>query len=705
MRRLFRHLVRRWPWGRAQWVEFIVAVGVFVLSLFLLMRLGSDQEMAQSTISTAAIFIGALGSSLTAYTFLMSSSDVGNVFCRETIETSRVFLLMLAFVGLLYVLIAIPVTAFGSNCSGSAAPGWCFPLYCVSAILGSLLITGAMVYIYEIVQYRNHIREEAERQLRNCGQFLIVVADEKKREGLVAPDATDIDYTRYLGAARSLDTGHSPAGNVAGTLERIADKGKADADLADVMFRGGSGIDRDVELTLRVLERGRDAAGQLESMGSRLGGGDVRAFLDAASRMGSVAWRAVVTREGRVSVVRASGAKEFSGLSFAGARLPGASLAGSTFRGCTFDGSVLVGADLSRCDFEGASLGDARMAGASFAAARMAGMYFESESASTKTNGVRLTHRTDLSGASFEGAMLSDMELVLGGDETYEIAGAVFDGATMNGARLGGASLPGCSFSKASLYKASFERTRLDSTGFNGARAAEAVFRRCEADGFGAGDGLFLNSEWEGCTLRHSTFTRTSFVGSTIRESGFLDSYCRDTVFQSAVAEDVHFDDSMMPGCDFSTSRLADVTFNRAQVDRSLFRHCDAIEGLRMTGSSARDVSFMGSVVRGSRFELTNMDRSSFRSASLTGTAFVQCDLREADFSATVLEGVDFVYCSGVLDLSFTGADLSNVRFATAEPMGSGRHLGDGAFAAALRRHARSLSNVVVDGVRVDERR
>jgi len=208
---------------------------------------------------------------------------------------------------------------------------------------------------------------------------------------------------------------------------------------------------------------------------------------------------------------------DLTGASLAGAKLVGANLGGATLLDAKLGGAdlseaILAKADLSRADFTGARLDRANLTGATFDRTRFEGV---------QALGM-LFYQTDLRGASFAGASLSQgtfVECALGGVDfggsaldrvTFlqcEAPGVRFAGArteklviclagSFEGADFSGAALPMANLRETRLARADFTEALLDAADLSGCDLTGATLYRAVAKG-----ARFVKAQCEGANL------------------------------------------------------------------------------------------------------------------------------------------------------------------------------------------------------------
>lgn len=294
---------------------------------------------------------------------------------------------------------------------------------------------------------------------------------------------------------------------------------------------------------------------------------------------------------------------DLSGLNLEGTMLEAASLRGAVLRKARLGSAVLVRADLTDADFEGAQLVETNLGGATFAGSKF-----------IKTNLVGATlDKANLTGGDFTGSDMTDASLL---EATF--AGVILRGVKLVGARLLDARLMQVDFSEADLSKVTFLECDLTGANLSGAKLVSAAFLHCK----GAG------ANFSGAALDNARFVQDcDFSNASFRKATFVEANLRGTILVETDFTETLFDRGDLSECDLRRSKL----------DRMRARE--------------------------SRWVRTNLDKATLRGADLMLALMHKARVAGADFRGASLFRADLARMKGDDKTSFDGANVTQVRF------------------------------------------
>lgn len=302
----------------------------------------------------------------------------------------------------------------------------------------------------------------------------------------------------------------------------------------------------------------------------------------------------------------------------------GADLTGSTFIGSDMSRVSLYCANLTRCDLRGAQLFRADLRGGSYAGAKLAGANLDQADMraavlciADETLGLKwMGHRTDMAGASANGANLSDA-VALGVDFTNcslrgamlrnaNLKNANFSGANLDGVNLAGARLTGVTLTGAILTNvdtALLQRSGVSLAGCVVDPTAQAIARLGEirqelerSESWGRTNGRNGKPAClDGYDLRPaaSLFAGQLLAGLTARSAIGIGVDFSGAQLQGAV-----FDDADLRGANFKGADLRGASFLRARLSHAIFQDADT-SALDQQRGAARPARFDGAELTG----------------------------------------------------------------------------------------------------------
>jgi uncharacterized protein YjbI with pentapeptide repeats len=221
-----------------------------------------------------------------------------------------------------------------------------------------------------------------------------------------------------------------------------------------------------------------------------------------------------------------------------------------------------------------------------------------------------------LSGASWPGAELSNVNLAEADLSQADLHGSNLDRAQAGTANLQYADLRGASLEKlealgANLAHADMTRVRADAARFVEANLESACLREAFLKDSSFRGANLIGADFRGANLTKAILlaaklTDVDFSGADLTEAMLTDVRLRDTCFTAACLRK-----SRLEQCD-----LEEVNLDRADCRQAKF------EGAFLTGTSAEDADFSDAILRYTGLAEVNWERAILRGADLSGATF-----------------------------------------------------------------------------------
>ncbi len=391
-----------------------------------------------------------------------------------------------------------------------------------------------------------------------------------------------------------------------------------------------------------------------------------------------------------------------------GAQLAGAALSGQDLAGATAPGIVLTGAGLVGTDFTGATLTDALVGGADLSAANLtsadltgalltgstvAGADFTSATLTRlkacTVGGVPVALPTpwslvasclvgptaDLTGGSFTGADLSELDLHDTKFKGADLDNAILDRANLTGADLSDATLRNTSLTASTLTNVDLSSAVLTGNDLAGLDLSTATLDRIRPSALTYSSSTALPTGWRkvGAFIigPRVDLTDADLAGLSLHGMNLTDVILAGATLQEADLADTVLTDSTITDADFRRADLTGVTSGGLVgtplhipvgwrlIDGTLLGQGAKAPGIDLTGSNLAGINLTNAVLTGA--DLTD---ANLAGAYLIATNFNAATLNGADLTGANMDGVDLtnakVRFAVLLQAKLTGATLKN---------------------------------------------
>lgn len=154
------------------------------------------------------------------------------------------------------------------------------------------------------------------------------------------------------------------------------------------------------------------------------------------------------------------------------------------------------------------------------------------------------------------------------------------------------------------------------------------------------------------------------FGEADLSEGHFLDCHFVNCNFSNAVLEDVDFDNCTLEGCNFKDNKSKLIGFTNAKLIGCKFLGADWAN-IFFDRTTFEDCDFASAKMNWTRFDNSGMPGHDFSNTSLRNASFYNCALNESNFTNADLTGADFTRAN-CTKCDFTEANLERTNFTLA---------------------------------------
>lgn len=225
---------------------------------------------------------------------------------------------------------------------------------------------------------------------------------------------------------------------------------------------------------------------------------------------------------------------------------------------------------------------------------------------------------------------------------------------------LRGKVLDGTDFSGAFLEQVDFSNASLKGCNFKDAILARALLNNADCTGAN-----FDHTNLGAVTAHKTDFTSAHFTESTLSNSDFSQS-----LFHSAVLEDVQALEIILDGADFTRCDLKSFQFIKLKFQRAIFREAQ-LSGSIFVQCHITNCDFTGATMPNTIWANTSLVNNNFDRADLTSNSFSANEeepvtIEGLSFKESILEKANFQKLS-MPGSNFRKANIQNANFGEAE--------------------------------------